>query len=85
MRHLAAYLLAALNADGSAPTPAAIKSILGSVGVEADDTQLDVLFKRFSGMNIENALREGKLSFIACCGSLWTLFEETWHFIVPLF
>ncbi|KAF2353293.1 Ribosomal protein L12 family [Trinorchestia longiramus] len=59
MRHLAAYLLCALNADGASPSVEAIKTILGSVGVEANDKDLEILMKRFAGVNVENVMRDG--------------------------
>lgn len=57
MRHVAAYLLAAMGAGQ--PTAASIKSILGSVGVEADDKQLAVLIDKLSGKNVVQLIQEG--------------------------
>lgn len=57
MRHVAAYLLAAMGSGQ--PTAATIKTILGSVGVEADDKQLAVLIDKLSGKNIAQLIQEG--------------------------
>lgn len=57
MRHVAAYLLAAMGSGQ--PTAATIKAILGSVGVEADDKQLNVLIDKLSGKNIAQLIQEG--------------------------
>ncbi|XP_068217680.1 large ribosomal subunit protein P2-like [Palaemon carinicauda] len=57
MRHVAAYLLALMS--GKEVTSASIKDILGSVGVEADEKQLDVLLKKFDGKNVEELISLG--------------------------
>merc|ERR1712212_394969 len=57
MRHVCAYLLAAMG--GNAASAANIKSILASVGVEADDKQLDIVIQKFAGKNIEKLMAEG--------------------------
>lgn len=44
MRYVAAYLLAVLGGNNS-PSSKDIKSILGSVGIEADDERLDKVSK----------------------------------------
>lgn len=44
MRYVAAYLLAVLGGNNS-PSSKDIKSILGSVGIEADDERLDKVTK----------------------------------------
>ncbi|XP_064087906.1 LOW QUALITY PROTEIN: large ribosomal subunit protein P2-like [Macrobrachium nipponense] len=57
MRHVAAYLLALMS--GKEVTAGAIKDILGSVGVEADEKQLDVLLKNFAGKNVNDLISLG--------------------------
>ena len=59
MRHVAAYLLAAMS-SGETPNANKIKSILGSVGVEADEKQLAIVIERFAGKNVTTLLSEGK-------------------------
>lgn len=58
MRHVAAFLLAAMGS--SQPNANTIKAILGSVGVEADDKQLDILLQKMAGKNVEQVLAAGK-------------------------
>ncbi|KAK3883194.1 hypothetical protein Pcinc_012468 [Petrolisthes cinctipes] len=57
MRHVAAFLLAAMGS--SQPNAAIIKTILGSVGVEADDKQLDILIQKMAGKNVDQILAAG--------------------------
>ncbi|XP_066974972.1 large ribosomal subunit protein P2-like [Macrobrachium rosenbergii] len=57
MRHVAAYLLALMS--GKEVTANSIKDILGSVGVEADEKQLDVLLKKFAGKNVDDLIALG--------------------------
>ncbi|KAK4297984.1 hypothetical protein Pmani_029629 [Petrolisthes manimaculis] len=57
MRHVAAFLLAAMGS--SQPNAAVIKTILGSVGVEADDKQLDILIQKMAGKNVDQILAAG--------------------------
>merc|ERR1711915_88951 len=57
MRHVAAYLLAVMG--GKEPNSSLIKDILGSVGVEADEKELDILVKKFAGKDIETLIQEG--------------------------
>eukprot|EP00090_Calanus_glacialis_P016070 TRINITY_DN251_c0_g1_i1.p2 TRINITY_DN251_c0_g1~~TRINITY_DN251_c0_g1_i1.p2 ORF type:complete len:110 (+),score=40.61 TRINITY_DN251_c0_g1_i1:75-404(+) len=57
MRYVAAALLAALG--GGEPTAANIKSILSSVGVEADDAKVDQVVAELAGKNIEELIAEG--------------------------
>merc|ERR1712198_4354 len=59
MRHVCAYLLAAMG--GNAASAANIKAILASVGVEADDKQLDIVIQKFAGKNIEKLIAEGSV------------------------
>ena len=48
MRHVAAYLLAALGGNDS-PSASDIKAILSSVGVEADDASLKTVVDSLKG------------------------------------
>merc|ERR1711915_636483 len=57
MRHVAAYLLAALS--GSTPTADAVNNILASVGVEADPEALKIIMKKFEGQNIGSLIASG--------------------------
>jgi large subunit ribosomal protein LP2 len=51
MKHLAAYLL--LVAGGNTtPSTEDIKTLLGSVGVEADTSRVDALLKAFEGKTV---------------------------------
>ncbi len=58
MRHVAAYLLAALGGNEN-PSAKDIKAILSSVGVEADDKALDLVVNSLKGKNLEELLAEG--------------------------
>lgn len=60
MRHIAAYLLASMG--NIQPTASAIKSILASVGVEADEKQLAVLIDKLAGKNLEQLIADGKFN-----------------------
>ncbi|KAK7086064.1 60S acidic ribosomal protein P2 [Halocaridina rubra] len=57
MRHVAAYLLAVMGE--SEPSAEAIKNILGSVGVEADEKQLTIVMEKFAGKDIDALIAEG--------------------------
>merc|ERR1712243_328377 len=59
MRYVAAYLLAQLGGN-DAPDAAAIKAILGSVGVDADEEKLNKVISELSGKAIADVLAEGK-------------------------
>ena len=62
MRHVAAYLLAAMGSG--VPNATSIKAILGSVGVEADEKQLTVLLDKLSGKNLAQLLLDGELRIL---------------------
>ncbi|XP_063858327.1 large ribosomal subunit protein P2-like [Scylla paramamosain] len=68
MRHVAAYLLAAMGTGQ--PNAASIKAILGSVGVEADEKQLTVLLDKLSGKNLAQLIQDGSalISSMPACG-----------------
>lgn len=57
MKHLAAYLLLTLGGN-AAPSAADIKSVLESVGIEADKERLDKLISELKGKDI-NEVRTG--------------------------
>merc|ERR1712112_159632 len=59
MRYVAAYLLAQLGGN-DAPDAAAIKAILGSVGVDADEEKMNKVISELSGKAIDDVLAEGK-------------------------
>merc|ERR1711970_805602 len=59
MRYVAAYLLAQLGGN-DAPDADAIKAILSSVGVDADEEKLSKVISELSGKNIDDVLAEGK-------------------------
>ncbi|KAM4700488.1 large ribosomal subunit protein P2-like [Discoglossus pictus] len=67
MRYVAAYLLANL---GGKPSPSAddLKSILDSVGIEADGERVKKVIAELSGKNIEDVVSSGlaKLSSVPC-------------------
>lgn len=51
MKHLAAYLLLGLGGNSS-PSAEDIKSVLESVGIEADQERLDKLISELEGKDI---------------------------------
>jgi len=57
MRYVAAALLAALG--GGEPSAANIKSILSSVGIEADAAAADKVAAELAGKNLEELIAEG--------------------------
>ncbi|KNE54557.1 60S acidic ribosomal protein P2 [Allomyces macrogynus ATCC 38327] len=58
MKHIAAYLLAALGGK-TAPTAADVSAILASVGVDADSAQLNKVIAELDGKNVEEVIAEG--------------------------
>ncbi|KFA50758.1 hypothetical protein S40285_03824 [Stachybotrys chlorohalonatus IBT 40285] len=58
MKHLAAYLLLGLGGNSS-PSAADVKSVLESVGVEADDERLDKLIEELEGKDINELIAAG--------------------------
>jgi len=58
MRYVAAYLLAVLGGNES-PSSSDIKSILSSVGIEADDKQLKLVVDNLKGKNVDELIEEG--------------------------
>jgi large subunit ribosomal protein LP2 len=59
MRYVAAYLLAQLGGN-DAPDAAAIKNILSSVGIDADEEKLNLVISQLSGKDINEVIAEGK-------------------------
>ena len=58
MRYVAAALLAGLG--GKDVNAKEIKSILGSVGIEAESDKIDLVCKELAGKNIEELIAEGQ-------------------------
>eukprot|EP00069_Balaena_mysticetus_P013879 bmy_22160T0 len=58
MHYVASYLLAALGGNTS-PSAKDIKKILDSVGIEADDDQLNKVISELNGKNIEDVIAQG--------------------------
>jgi large subunit ribosomal protein LP2 len=52
MKHLAAYLLLTLGGNSS-PSAKDIKSVLESVGIEADDDRVSTLISELKGKDIQ--------------------------------
>merc|ERR1739836_98683 len=58
MRYVAAALLAGLG--GKSIDAANIKSILGSVGIEAESDKIDLAVKELAGKDLEELIAEGQ-------------------------
>ncbi|OAX84029.1 60S acidic ribosomal protein P2 [Emergomyces africanus] len=58
MKHLAAYLLLGLGGNTS-PSAADIKSVLGAVGIDADDERLEKLISELKGKELSELIAEG--------------------------
>ncbi|KAJ9086912.1 60S acidic ribosomal protein P2, variant 3 [Entomophthora muscae] len=67
MRYIAAYLLLQLGGN-DAPTADNIKSVLSSVGIDADEERLSTLLKELEGKDINALIAEGS-SKLASVGS----------------
>lgn len=59
MKVIAAYLLAVLGGNAS-PCADDLKSILGSVGAEADDDGIDLLLSEVKGKDITELIASGR-------------------------
>jgi len=57
MKHLAAYLLLGL-AGNTSPSAEDIKTVLSSVGIEADQERLDKLLSELEGKDINQVRRQ---------------------------
>ncbi|XP_063071249.1 60S acidic ribosomal protein P2 [Engraulis encrasicolus] len=71
MRYVAAYLLAVLGGNTS-PSSKDIKTILGSVGIEADDEKLDKVVNELNGKDINEVMNCGlsKLASVPAGGAV---------------
>ncbi|RAL11663.1 ribosomal protein P2 [Aspergillus homomorphus CBS 101889] len=58
MKHLAAYLLLSLAGNAS-PSAEDIKSVLSSVGIDADEERLTKLIAELEGKDIQELIAEG--------------------------
>merc|ERR1712183_1014628 len=58
MRYVAAYLLASLGGNES-PSADDIKTILSSVGIDADDEKLGKVISELSGKSIDDVIAAG--------------------------
>ncbi|CAN8270710.1 unnamed protein product [Cochlearia groenlandica] len=59
MKVVAAFLLAVLGGKAS-PTDADIKNILGSVGAESEESQIDLLLKQVNGKDLAELIAAGR-------------------------
>ncbi|KAA0190627.1 Ribosomal protein large P2 [Fasciolopsis buskii] len=59
MRYLAAYMLCQLGGKEH-PTAADIRNVLSSVGIEHEDSRLDLLLKEVSGKETAKLIEEGR-------------------------
>ncbi|TVY68810.1 60S acidic ribosomal protein P2 [Lachnellula suecica] len=58
MKHLAAYLLLSLGGN-STPSASDVKTVLESVGIEADDERLNTLISELKGKDLQELISEG--------------------------
>jgi large subunit ribosomal protein LP2 len=61
MKHIAAYLLLQTGGNAS-PSAADIKSLLETVGIEADQAQLDKLISELEGKDINQVCLSSRLA-----------------------
>nr|XP_023851739.1 60S acidic ribosomal protein P2 isoform X2 [Salvelinus alpinus] len=71
MRYVAAYLLAVLGGNTS-PSSKDIKTILGSVGIEAEAERLDKVVNELNGKDINEVMNSGlsKLASVPAGGAV---------------
>lgn len=71
MRYVAAYLLAVLGGK-SDPTTQDIKTILGSVGIDADDDKIAKVIGELHGKDVNEVIAEGqtKLATVSLGGGV---------------
>jgi large subunit ribosomal protein LP2 len=65
MKHLAAYLLLSLGGNSS-PSAKDVKTVLESVGIEADDERLSTLISELKGKNLQEVCEfctQGNIGF----------------------
>jgi large subunit ribosomal protein LP2 len=60
MKHLAAYLLLTLGGNSS-PSEKDVKTVLESVGIEADDERLSTLISELKGKDLQEVRRMNKV------------------------
>merc|ERR1712183_133415 len=58
MRYVAAYLLATMGGNAS-PSADDVKQILGSVGVDVDEEQLNVVIQQLAGKDVNEVMAGG--------------------------
>ncbi len=59
MRYVAAYLLAVLGGNES-PSSKDLKKILSSVGIDAEDTNVNKVINELKGKSVEDLIVQGK-------------------------
>ena len=64
MRVVAAYMLAVLSGNDN-PDASAIKAILSSVGISADDAEVDRVISNLSGKNLDEVIAQGEEKLVA--------------------
>ncbi|KAJ8399579.1 hypothetical protein AAFF_G00409900, partial [Aldrovandia affinis] len=71
MRYVAAYLLAVLGGNTS-PSAKDIKTILGSVGIEAEDERLNKVISELNGKDVNEVMNAGlsKLASVPAGGAV---------------
>jgi len=69
MRHVAAYILAAMGGKAD-PTEKDLKAIMNSVGIEPEPNQLAIVIKQLKGKDVFQVMEEGKglLADMPCGG-----------------
>ena len=63
MRYIAAYLLATMGGNAS-PSADDVKQILGSVGVDVDEEQLQVVIDQLAGKDVNEVMASGECIFL---------------------
>ncbi|EMD39063.1 hypothetical protein CERSUDRAFT_112755 [Gelatoporia subvermispora B] len=71
MRYIAAYLLLQIGGNAS-PSAEDIKTVLGAVGIEADEERLSKLVSELEGKDVNTLIAEGsaKLSSVPSGGAV---------------
>lgn len=62
MKHLAAYLLLGLGGNAS-PSAKDVKTVLESVGIDADDERLEKLISELEGKDLQEVCRSITIRF----------------------
>ena len=76
MRYVAAALL--LKLAGEDASAEKIEKILGSVGVECDKTNMDLVLKNIAGKNLEELMAEGMVGHPPSHGNSADLVSSFW-------